>query len=144
VKESAKGEHFTKYRSDWNMTLLDFERYDKLLELTDKLYIRVFSGEHKLIQEYYYGLKQIYRNFKPLLVLRDRKADRVFIRKFEELDIYNAEYRKIGKVKPQFFKLLDEVHTELLLAKQFIGIGIIMKREHSKASMLSRIMGITE
>ena len=112
-------------KSEFNMALLDFERYDAMLRFADEAAIKVRVGQYEFIPSYFSVLKQIFINFIPFL--HESVAEELD-KKFKYVE-QNIEIDK-NKVKISVSKILEDIHKELLILRQKIGLGLPVRKIH--------------
>jgi len=128
----------------------DYDRLAMLLFRADLLGIEVMSLKAKKIREYYSVLKAIYRNISPLLHERKDIAEG-FNKRFSELDektldIYHKA-TKIGedyKLDYKIMEKLETLHNDLMVSKQLVGLGILVRREFPDGQKVMRAMGLDD
>ena len=112
-------------KSEFNMALLDFERYDSMLRFADEAAIKVRIGKYEYIPSYYSVLKQIFINFIPFL---HESAAKELDEKFRYVE-KNMEIDK-NKVRLSVANILEEIHRKLLILRQRIGLGLPVRKIH--------------
>jgi hypothetical protein len=128
----------------------DYERLFYLLLDADELSKKVSNFDLASIRPYFSALKAIYRNFKPILV--DSKTVQHCDASFDQLNIETFQIDKqleVGRLQPEsipfdLFARLDGLHEELLTIKQFVGLGIQIKREDDPGRRVDRALGLSD
>ena len=129
-----------KFKSEFSMGELDFNRYDDWLKKSDYSSAVISSCEVPTldqVQRYFAEINVLYKNWRSLI-------SSVEIKKKLDEAIKNARNKKRGwensiSAGIQLNKfaiyglidLLDEIHTEILNIKQIIGLGIVVKKQLS-------------
>lgn len=135
------------FKAELSMGMYDYMRYDKRLELADQLDIEINNGNTKAIPLFFAVLKNLYRNFRPIVydAVRVRFDD-----KFSELKklFMHWKYIESQEGRPQVpMTLMDSLgnfYADLLELKQMIGLGIRVERQESFDKKLKRAAGLTD
>ena len=137
------------FKSVYSMGQFDFERFHKILMRLDELAILVGTGEREYISMYYNVLRTLYRSWKPLIYDQRKEGDDVWARDdfekaFRDIKPEIDRIRKNLSIGTRFsfryeiLDILDEIHSQLMLIKQLIGLGIEVKREFTPKQMLKK------
>lgn len=109
---------FMEFKSEWNMTQLDFKRLDEILKRIDEYYFQSSIGKGKDFIKYINSLKALYRYIRPLLKESRRKE-------------YDGEIMAIrrlltdgNKLDNSTFHRIEKLHDKLMDLRQFSGIGL--------------------
>lgn len=147
-------------RAEFTMGELDFRRFDESMRSINALKIRVGSG----YREYYPALREavevLFAEWTPILQLHSKDIVKKLKQKFEQLDKYekNDLTIRMNRTRPytfgpsagigeneiiedlfgRAFKLLKEIHMELLSHRQHVGFGIPTTRKATDSETLKR------
>lgn len=132
-----------KFKAEFSMGQYDYERYDKMLAAADHIAIRCRNFESSFVVPLYATLKQLYINFKPIMYETRKKS---IDEKFDEIEkeVIKKIRKKTGyKNFPlRTFKLLEEIHADILDVKQVMGLGIEVRRDISSKQKWDRALKI--
>lgn len=136
-----------KFLAEYSMGQYDYERYHKLLGDADFLAFHVLNKNVNALQPFFATLITIYSNFRPLVYETYRKKYDDF--KNESMRL-KKEWDKIGYNSGQntfpvtYANTLIEFWQEILVLKQLIGLGSIVRRDESQRTKLNRAAGLTD
>jgi len=131
-----------RFKSEFSMGQLDFERYHRLLTAMDWYAVECRRFNQDAVVRLYSVLKQIYYNFRSIIFETKRKE---LEKKFK---IIEGEIIQRGMAGFKFtfsmkiFRLLEEIMADLLEIKQIIGLGIEVRPEVSKKQRWERALRI--
>jgi len=126
-----------KFKSEYSMGELDFQRFNRWLERADLSSAIINSCEIptlEMVQRFFAELNVLYNNWRALIAIP---------KIIDELDVAITEAKRQKRVwesaivsgvemnKVVIFNLidsLDKIHKKLLDIKQKIGLGIVVKR----------------
>lgn len=137
------------FKSVYSMGQYDFERFHKILLRLDEFSIELNSGNYEIISAYYSTLRTLYRSWKPLIHDSRKEGDDVWSRSDFEVAFRQVkpEVDRIRKnlfsqakfsFKQETLEVLDEIHTQLMIIKQLIGLGIEVKKEFTPNQKLKK------
>ena len=139
-----------KYFSEFSMGELDFRRFDGILKEIDRCSGMVNSCQYptlKMMQEYLANLMILFDYFKPLIgypkVEEELKGiietGIIHKRMWEKSENINAPYSKVKILK--FVDQLNLLKSKLYTLKQYIGLGIVVKRAYTASERISSSFG---
>ena len=129
-----------KFKSEFSMGELDFNRYNDWLNKSDYSSAGINSCEIptlEQVQKYFSEINVLYKNWRCLIssVEIKNKLDAAIKlarhkkRGWESSIAQGIEFNKFAIYG--LIDLLDEIHTEILDIKQIIGLGIVVKKQLS-------------
>lgn len=102
------------YKSEWNMTELDFKRMHEILKHIDEYSFQSTIGKTNNQMKYLCSLKALYRYIRPLLVEpKQKEYDRVF-----------KNLRKEASTGNDIVEKIEDLHDDLMKIRQFAGMGM--------------------
>lgn len=132
-----------KFLSEYSMGQYDFERYHQLLIMADFLANEVLNKNAIAIKPFYAKLIVLYSNFRPLVYNKGKWEK--YKKECEELmkEWGKKSYTEGKNLFPVTLadKLID-FWQELLLLKQIIGLGSVVKKNESLRTKLNRAAGV--
>ena len=140
----------SRYKSEFNMGIFDFERLDTILKRIDDMSCEVTSLEKGSILPYFAAIKQLYYFLRPFITLCwrrdmtekfDVRCDTLWLKVLD----WHSEYRNnptltdypLGLVKE-----FDEFHSDMLTVKQTFGFGLVMNRELAVKTKIRKYLGV--
>jgi dsDNA-specific endonuclease/ATPase MutS2 len=120
-----------KFKAEFTMWGLDYERLDGLLNEAHELAIDVKSGKRDFLVRWKNVVEEIYKFLHPLLY---ETAKRKFDSEIKAMKATTDMNKIIEK--------LDDLHTKLLDIRQIVGLGIPVTREEgSLKRKISKVLG---
>lgn len=144
IEKTEKPKIGGKFRAEFSMGQYHYERYHKLLMAADNLAIRCHNFDSESVIPFYGVLKQIYKNFRPIMFETRRETfDERFQKVKEEILKRVKQRRNTIQSFPIFiFELLDEIDTDLRDVAQVMGLGIEVRKELTSSQKFKKLMGI--
>lgn len=132
-----------KFLSEYSMGQYDFERYHQLLIMADFLADQVLNKNVLAIKPFYAKLITLYSNFRALVYNKGKWE--VYKKDCEKL--MNEWGKKSFSEGKNLFPVtlankLIEFWQELLLLKQIIGLGSVVRKNESLRTKLNRAAGV--
>lgn len=126
-----KHEVTSQFKAEYNMGMLDYERYHEILKELDLLRYEVLQFQYKKVIPFYAMLNTLYGNIKAVIYKTKKEdLDLKFKNIFNQIDWYGRKLPLPTKEK-SIIKELIEIHDELLEIKQLAGLGFPFKRKIS-------------
>ena len=119
----GKSASFSEYTSEFNMTLFDMQRMDKILTRVDT-YSILCGAELKFryLLPYLNTLKAFYRYIRPLLK-KEYYTD--YDKRFNQL-----EKRMLrGELDYNVYKEVEKLHEDLLESRQRLNLGLFVTKK---------------
>jgi len=130
----------SRFKAEFSMGQLDYERYHNMLQAADMYAIRCRNFENSFVLPFYAVLKQLYANFRPI-IFETKKKD--FEERFKLVE-KEINRRQVAGSKLNFplqiFRILEEIHFDLLEIKQLIGLGIEVRKEMAKKTIMRKAL----
>jgi len=132
-----------RFLSEYSMGQYDFERYHQLLIMADFLADQVLNKNVLAIKPFYAKLITLYSNFRPLVYNKGKWE----VYKKESERLMNEWGKTSAKEGKNLFPVtlankLIEFWQELLLLKQIIGLGSVVRKNESLRTKLNRAAGV--
>lgn len=139
-----------KFFSEFSMGELDFRRFDGILKEIDRCSGMVNSCQYptlRMMQDFLANLKILYDYFKPLISYKAVEEELEGLIKeginlkriWERAENINAPFSKVKII--QFVDKLNLLKTKLYTLKQYIGLGIVVKRAYTASERISSSFG---
>lgn len=145
--DSSSKDFGPKFLLEYSMGQYDYERYHQLLIMADFLADQVLNKNVHAIKPFYSKLVTIYSNFRPVVYQTYRKKYETLQNECDRL-IKEWGIKGYDEGKNLFpvslAEKLIEFWQELLVLKQLIGLGSIVKKEESQKTKLDRAAGLTD
>lgn len=143
----------SNYQTEINMTGLDYERLNNILQAVDELSIRARLLDIYFLDRYYSVLKTFYLNLTPLL---KQEIKFEYDSRFEDIEnlkekchvIYDKYLKRIqsgdsnAKIELESFKIyfsfLEVIHRLLLTSKQRLGMGFWTSKKPQLGNLLTQ------
>ncbi len=145
--DGFKPSHRPKYQSEFSMGQYDFARYDKTLINIDQLSGFVNSTDIpplELMQKFLAELVNLHDDFKPLIgTAKLQKEYYDLINELVKLKRRWEQSRRSGipfskKMVFRFVDLCRKLKTKLYETKQYIGLGIVVRRNMSASERIKK------
>lgn len=132
------------------MGVYDFERYDDLLKGMDKYACLVAVGDSSALKPLYSILWELYKNFRPIILEAVREKYEEQFKQLKKLIDTNASAnnqltslnRNPMPISEDIIDLMDKLQMDILVIKQFIGLGINVDKQESHKTKLARALGV--
>lgn len=148
MAKQLKMKGFTsRYKSDFNAGVFEFERMDMLLREIDRLSVYTTNLNRDAILEYFALVKQFYMFLRPFVLFGftetvrnqfDENCNNLWLEtldyKLELMQNSNTKY-PLGLVKR-----IGDFYGELGLMKQLIGLGTPLTKEEKPATVIRRYL----
>jgi hypothetical protein len=134
--------------SDFTMGLLDFERYDRILQGINEAFEKIHAGEPMAIYSLYANLNSLYLEWSPVMLPSVKKGIKEDLeslsREIDNMTFTDKENDNIKMMKEESFKesmrLIFIVREKLMEERQKAGFGIktsihATEREIAKRSL---------
>jgi hypothetical protein len=141
-----------RLKSEFSMGQLDFERFHEMLQVLDKVAVRARMFESDSVIPFYSILKELYKNWRPIVFITKRqKIDETFdIVEREIIEWRNAQARKFGGANSKMasfpihiLRKLEDIQTDILEIKQVIGLGIKVEKDLTQKKKWERALGVS-
>lgn len=138
-KHNEKGKH--RFKSEFSMGELDFQRFDTLLKFIDAYSFRLRMGHYQYMKHLYSLLCILYNYWKPVLYDSNEVIEIDTIIDELEISLPIAEKVLEDETEPTVFinKISTKVlslHKKIMNLKQDVGLGIVVKSEMSNRKMI--------
>lgn len=123
---------------------LEFLRFDQLLKAADELAIQVRMYNNEVIHQYWVILYQLYMMMRPYFSDGSKHFYIDINKKLTKIhDDWEEDYKNGYKETPkELIKELTWYHEQILMTKQFIGLGIPMSQHFdAKQKMKNALLG---
>jgi len=141
-----------RFKSEFSMGQLDFERYHEMLMVMDRVASRARMFESDSIIPFYSILKELYKNWRPIVFETKRKTIDASFEKVDK-DIIkwrNDQSRRFGNPNSpmasfpiEILKGLEDIQTDILEIKQVIGLGIRVEKDLTPKKRWERALGVS-
>lgn len=129
----------SQYQAEYNMGMLDYERYHEILKELDVLKYEVLQHKLKFVIPYFSMLHVLFINLKSMMIentVTDVKN------KFKEIkEKINWVKKTIPNPPDDLIDKLTEIHEVLLDIKQKAGLGFPYKKKVSEDQKIKAALG---
>lgn len=138
-----------RWKAEFSMGQLDYERYDKILMAIDNYAVLASQEPVNYIKPYLSSLRQFFRQLRPILPINVKeKYDKEFNNLEDEVNNFLETRFKltiilITKKTNLLLKKIGELNNEVLVMKQLCGLGIIVSKKETLQKRLERALGIS-
>lgn len=141
LPDESKG----NWKAEFSMGQYDYQRYHEHLTMADNLNMAVINHNVDAIRPFYSIIKTLWVNWKSIVnaVLQEK-----INRKMKEADILFRNWKAMNHTNNRIFfpeKLADiliDVYSDLLVVKQYIGLGMLISKDESEKTRMKRAMGL--
>lgn len=150
--DEAKPVMKARFKSEFSMGQLDFERFHEMLFTMDKVACRARMFESDSLVPFYSVLYELYKNFRPIVFETKRKSlDDMFDTVKRDIIIWrNSQVRRLGNPNSsmssfplEILNLLEKIQTDVLEIKQVIGLGIKVEKDLTPRKRWERALGVS-
>ena|SRR3990167_6136409 len=145
--EAPKPKTFNKtfgqvYKSEFNMALMDFERFDQMLREIDELMIKIRIGQWSpdRVHLCFSILKQMYIYFETVHNPKKNEIEETFKNVEDKIIEMKKNPGKIKKADRTFFEALEKLNREVYALRQRNGMGIPVFRQVDPKERLSKAL----
>lgn len=139
-----------QYKSEFNAGALDFERFDMILRKADDLRCQAVLMNKNSLLQYYAVTRTVYSSMIAPFLRQNKQTQRAddyreyFNVLFDKMMQW-VEIRDKRKNYPiEIYQALELVHEDLLLLRQFMGIGIPMAKKFSDETLIRKALNVSK
>jgi len=139
-----------QYKSEFNAGAYDFERFDTILRMADDLQCRAVLCNKDALLQYYAVVRNIFNSIVSPFLRQNGKnieADQYiefFDRLFEKLMNWQERVKRSKTYPFQVYQAIEEVHGDLLLQRQFLGLGVPMSKQFAQSTLIDKGLGVSK
>ena len=136
--------------SDFTMGLLDFERYDKILQAINMAFESVYAGKSEAIYSLYANLNTLYLEWSPIMLESIKTEVKNLLDELktnmDNMAFTDKESRGIEMIKQQEFKdaldMVFKIREKLMMERQRAGFGIKTSLTQTDRQIFKRALKI--
>lgn len=143
VKEPSAAK--MRFETDWHSGVLDFERVNDLLTNLDDVVVRIGQRDNSAIEPYIALLDALFLNLNPIIYSKvvTARLDAKIIEIRKEITAWiNLPDMNMKKYAFQtgIAAKLRDLHKELLMYRQYIGMGVRVHQTYSTAERTEKAL----
>jgi len=142
-----------KFRAEFSMGQLDYERYDAILRKLNYVAVQCRAGRKSFVFPFYALLKELWIIFQSTGTVYQTEIEAVKVN-WDELETMMKFERRKESIMPSHLKQgyfpfksvekIEELYVRLMEIKQMIGLGIQIERTFTDKSLMKRGMGLDD